>query len=678
MKRRMLSKIVSLSLVASMTMPTFARMPSVGSDANDIDSFTDNTYSVVGLDLNQGEKTEYQGFDETDCPDQVEVKVYASLSSAFSVIIPKTVILSGTVNSDNKNVGQYTVDVQGDMAPGEKLFVVPDSTFLLSQVNKRNVNAEVKQDKTIWEYNELGSQAVGTITSDMLSAGQWNGTFNFNITQNVLAVLDAFHGDPDPEIVKTIEEIGKEYDKICSDHEFDMRSTKNPTCEKIGYDLMQCIKCGKPAIEIKEELGHDIKEVILVEPNCIQEGKKECICQRAKCDYDVEEVIPKSDHTYEAVFYPDTPATCTTAGVESRHCKYCEAKTDQRLIPALGHDWDTNGNIIKEAGITKPGLVEYPCTRCDAVNPVDIPRTGKSLEATSWETIDQYVELHKAGEINLRDLWSVGDTKTFKSKVTGNTYKVRIIGFDHDNYATQALINKSAVTNPYVVTSKGSNYLTDYASSASTQVAPITFECMNILDGRDWGRPASNTMGIYGYFNTPSSETKYDKWDIMPSKYNFDAIWPSNNQRTYNLAWTYKNVLPDDMRNVIDYACKTSKVSYNSTSLCYTADKLFMLSMTEYYGSSGTNSASNGATSDSTFEGKKYEIYKNAGTWTISSYDILRKSRVDGSGYSSYHTRTIAPTTGNKYYHNYMISGSGSCEDTWIGSTRATTFAFVL
>lgn len=103
--------------------------------------------------------------------------------SEILVSLPKTVIVSGERDSqDNLYKGHYGVKVVGDYAGNEMVTVVPDTTVELSQTGKASVEAVISQDKTQWTYDESGTVAEGEISTNKLSAGMWNGTFNFNVS----------------------------------------------------------------------------------------------------------------------------------------------------------------------------------------------------------------------------------------------------------------------------------------------------------------------------------------------------------------------------------------------------------------------------------------------------------------------------------------------------------------
>ena len=110
-----------------------------------------------------------------------QTEVYAKVGSDFKVIIPKSLTISGTTKT-----GAYTVDVTGDISGTEFIKVVPEESFLLKTAGKPDVTANIIQDKIQWSYNEvLNSRAVignGEIYASGLTAGEWDGSFWFNIS----------------------------------------------------------------------------------------------------------------------------------------------------------------------------------------------------------------------------------------------------------------------------------------------------------------------------------------------------------------------------------------------------------------------------------------------------------------------------------------------------------------
>lgn len=133
----------------------------------------------------------------TDGSQACEVDV--RIASTFSVTVPKKITLDGTTKS-----GAYTVSCKGDIAGNESVSVVPDTNFEMSQTGKANVQAAVTQEKTTFKDSgytgELGDAVKmgtaageitgtaidGSIVTPDLSAGAWNGAFNFTINLEVI------------------------------------------------------------------------------------------------------------------------------------------------------------------------------------------------------------------------------------------------------------------------------------------------------------------------------------------------------------------------------------------------------------------------------------------------------------------------------------------------------------
>lgn len=135
------------------------------------------------------------------------VNSYAS-SSEFSVCLPKSLQFDKSTKTAN-----YQVSVEGTLADGSALHVTPDESFTLKQLGKQSIVATVQQDKTIFAAEEVnaakkGLQTAGVITATDLSAGQWYGSFNFNVEfikgpEKVLLTENAYDTTPIPDQYNT-------------------------------------------------------------------------------------------------------------------------------------------------------------------------------------------------------------------------------------------------------------------------------------------------------------------------------------------------------------------------------------------------------------------------------------------------------------------------------------------
>ena len=111
----------------------------------------------------------------------------STTDGCYMVTIPKKI----TLGTDK--TAAYTVLVTGDIASDKQVTVVPDATFLMKDVTvesggKEDVTAKVTQEETIWIWSEVanGSEKRGSISAEDLTAGSWEGTFNFSIALEAL------------------------------------------------------------------------------------------------------------------------------------------------------------------------------------------------------------------------------------------------------------------------------------------------------------------------------------------------------------------------------------------------------------------------------------------------------------------------------------------------------------
>ena len=153
MKNKILTSMLAFGLVCSMTVPTFAAVTETQT------------------------KTERDG-----TPVQAAVQVTADIGSKYTVTVPKTIVLDSATKASD-----YTVSVTGDIAGNEVIKVAPNAnTFKMTQTGKADVDATVAQTKTSFASSELNLQTpattTGNVTAAGLTAGDWSGTFNFDIS----------------------------------------------------------------------------------------------------------------------------------------------------------------------------------------------------------------------------------------------------------------------------------------------------------------------------------------------------------------------------------------------------------------------------------------------------------------------------------------------------------------
>ena len=113
----------------------------------------------------------------------IEVKnndiIYTFIAPNYNVVIPKSIVLDGTTG-----IGEYVIKVNGNIDNRDSIYVVPDETFVMSDMDVIYKNAFVEQSLTKFDnVNNLvdGIESLGKITLENIKAGNWKGQFNFNI-----------------------------------------------------------------------------------------------------------------------------------------------------------------------------------------------------------------------------------------------------------------------------------------------------------------------------------------------------------------------------------------------------------------------------------------------------------------------------------------------------------------
>lgn len=113
-----------------------------------------------------------------------DTEVKYEQASAFTVTIPKTIVLGSEKTSD------YTVNVKGDISSDKQVKVAPDASFNMKDqatvgTKKADVEATVTQDVTVWSSAEVcktdGTDKAGNVAALGLTSGSWAGTFQFSI-----------------------------------------------------------------------------------------------------------------------------------------------------------------------------------------------------------------------------------------------------------------------------------------------------------------------------------------------------------------------------------------------------------------------------------------------------------------------------------------------------------------
>ena len=191
---------------------------------------------------------------------------------------------------------------------------------------------------------------------------------------------------------------------------------REATCEEAGSKSHHCTRPGcdsKSDVTIIEALGHEWSEGKETKaPTCTEAGEKTYTCTR--CSATKTEEVAALGHDYSDEWTVDKEASCEEAGSKSHHCTRpgCDSKSDVTVIEALGHEWG-EGKETKAPTCTEAGEKTYTCTRCNATKTEAIAALGHNYD-TEW-TVDKEATTTETG------------SKSHHCKVCGNKTDVTII-----------------------------------------------------------------------------------------------------------------------------------------------------------------------------------------------------------------------------------------------------------
>lgn len=154
------------------------------------------------------------------------------------------------------------------------------------------------------------------------------------------------------------------------------------------------------------------------EATCTESGYKGGLkCSICGITISGGETIPARGHKFSDNYTVDIAATCTTAGVKSRHCYYCTEVKDSTTIPKTGHNYTA---VINNATCTQDGQKVNVCVCGDNYIVEIIPAKGHTMNGMECEDCEYKVDLdcsckcHKKGIVGF--FWKIRNffNKLFK------------------------------------------------------------------------------------------------------------------------------------------------------------------------------------------------------------------------------------------------------------------------
>ncbi len=186
----MIKKLNSAKRASAMAMAALMAMNVMTMSAY---AATNNVTSTENVEVAEDAVTVDDAYTGTTQNTEVEVVRAAT----FKVTIPKKIVLDGARGAAND--ADYNVTVVADIPGDEQVTVAPAvSTFEMSEAGgvKANITATVTQADTTWSVADDGMDALaadagvikaGNVSVANLSAGEWSGNFDFNISIGEIA-----------------------------------------------------------------------------------------------------------------------------------------------------------------------------------------------------------------------------------------------------------------------------------------------------------------------------------------------------------------------------------------------------------------------------------------------------------------------------------------------------------
>jgi hypothetical protein len=198
--KKSVAKVSAMAMAAammmSMSVPAFAAVTNnTTSEASSTYFNTDDDYAKADVD------DAYSSYNSADKQGDTEVEVVQA--STLKITIPKKIVLDGTRNASDGNKASYDVTVNDGNIPGDVVVnIVPKGTaeadgkqtFAMKEAGgkKKDLTATITPGDTTWTITDDGTgdaEAITDATHDgnsvevaNLSAGEWAGTFNFDIS----------------------------------------------------------------------------------------------------------------------------------------------------------------------------------------------------------------------------------------------------------------------------------------------------------------------------------------------------------------------------------------------------------------------------------------------------------------------------------------------------------------
>ena len=393
-----LSILSASMLFASSFLPLFTYGESNIKDSIGSINMEDNGVTI-GVDETQSQKTTYSNEIEEEGTQGSDV--YVSQASTFGVTIPKTIILDGKKNDDGINKANYIVTINNESNFGgeETINVIPEETFLLSQLGKENIQANVVQDKQRWKYNELDIIGNGEVSTNEMSAGSWKGIFYFNIELDSSFIkVEAFDENRNNLNATSKEIKGKEKEQLLNAlEESNLINSKNEVDLLIDIKTNEFENMATTTFDVSDIANENDKVVVLHFDETRQEWEyisTETVNSEGKITTNMSSFSPvafvkvnddgsfsEHEHIYNNGIITQEN-NCTQNKIKTYTC-YCGHSYEEIVIFAIGHKY---GNITYSWSGYTTCVGKRTCSICGYIESINANITSSIITAATCTT----------------------------------------------------------------------------------------------------------------------------------------------------------------------------------------------------------------------------------------------------------------------------------------------------
>ncbi len=232
----------------------------------------------------------------------------------------------------------------------------------------------------------VNCEACGETAYVDIPASEAHNYLEWEYTEATGDCIDGTNGS----IMKSCETCGKVFEsKHWSAHTFgDDARTHAATCSDYGYTKGTCTRCGRTDAEVvirPDANAHSWVEEVLIEPDCTKPGYVFRMCKYDSSHREYTD-IPANGHTYATNWNIVKEATCYEQGIRNNICIVCNELISEFIpIDSDNHPIDeSEWSVVKYPSCTEVGIEAAHCKWCVSDDDLvyrDIPmHTGTLVE----------------------------------------------------------------------------------------------------------------------------------------------------------------------------------------------------------------------------------------------------------------------------------------------------------